>query len=94
MCVCVCVGVCVCVQWNECHFLSCLVMKARYRKCHTHTQFFNVVSYIIGGRVFTLNDIESGVLRSNRKPVGAFKRPFPKDDPRSVSLTSLLDPTL
>ena len=45
-------------------------------------QFFNVISYIIGGRVYTLNDIESGVLRSNRKPVGAFKRPFSKDDPR------------
>ncbi len=45
-------------------------------------QFFNVVSYIIGGRVYTLNDIESGILRANRKPVGAFKRPFSKDDPR------------
>ncbi len=45
-------------------------------------QFFNVVSYIIGGRVYTLNDIESGVLRANRKPVGAFKRPFSNDDPR------------
>ena len=62
---------------------------------HTHTQFFNVISYLIGGRVFTLNDIESGVLRSNRKPVGAFRRPFSKDDPRSVSLPSLcLGPSL
>jgi len=40
------------------------------------------VSYIIGGRVFTLNDIENGVLRSNRKPIGAFRRPFSSDDPR------------
>ena len=46
------------------------------------SQFFNSVSYIIGGRVFTLNDIENGVLRSNRKPIGAFKRPFSRDDPR------------
>ena len=45
-------------------------------------QFFYRVSYIIGGRVFSLNDIESGVLRSNRKPIGAIKRPFSSQDPR------------
>lgn len=45
-------------------------------------KFFNSVSYIIGGRVFTLNDIENGVLRSNRKPVGVFKKPFSSHDPR------------
>ncbi len=47
-------------------------------------QFFNSVSYIIGGRVFSLNDIESGILRSNRKPVGVFKKPFSRQDPRYV----------
>ena len=47
-------------------------------------QFFYRVSYIIGGRVFSLNDIESGILRANRKPIGAIKRPFSPDDPRYV----------
>uniref|UniRef100_A0A8C1KD43 Zgc:152951 n=1 Tax=Cyprinus carpio TaxID=7962 RepID=A0A8C1KD43_CYPCA len=32
-------------------------------------QFFNYVSYFIGGEVFTLQDIENGVLRGNRKGV-------------------------
>ena len=45
-------------------------------------QFFNRVSYIIGGRVYSLNDMENGVLRANRKPVGAIKRPFSGEDPR------------
>ena len=46
------------------------------------SQFFAQMSYIIGGQVFSLNDIESGVLRSNRKPVVAFRRPFSNQDPR------------
>jgi hypothetical protein len=50
-------------------------------------QFFNQTSYIIGGHVYSLNDMESGVLRANRKPVAALRRPFPANDPRlDVSL--------
>ena len=45
-------------------------------------QFFYQASYIIGGNVYSLNDIESGVLRANRKPVAALKRPFSRSDPR------------
>ncbi|XP_064382280.1 uncharacterized protein LOC135331148 [Halichondria panicea] len=57
-------------------------------------RFFNVVSYIIGGRVYTLNDIESGILRANRKPVGAFKRPFSKDDPRLKVMLDECEPLI
>ena len=39
--------------------------------------------------MFTLNDIENGVLRANRKPVGVFKKPFSRLDPRLV-VTSVL----
>ncbi|XP_026231849.1 thioredoxin_like and DUF547 domain-containing protein isoform X2 [Anabas testudineus] len=51
-------------------------------------RFFNYVSYLIGGEVFTLQDIENGVLRGNRKGVAQLRRPFSKTDPRlQVALT-------
>jgi GrxC family glutaredoxin len=45
-------------------------------------RYFNSTSYIIGGRCYSLNDIENGVLRGNRKPIATFKRPFSSSDPR------------
>ncbi|KAK6188137.1 hypothetical protein SNE40_004387 [Patella caerulea] len=45
-------------------------------------KFFNTVRYIIGGHLYSLQDIENGVLRGNRKGVGQFSRPFSKTDPR------------
>ncbi|CAM9100045.1 unnamed protein product [Lampetra planeri] len=45
-------------------------------------RFFNYVSYLIGGEVFTLQDIENGVLRGNRKGIAQLRRPFSKSDPR------------
>uniref|UniRef100_A0A3P9IVU1 Zgc:152951 n=1 Tax=Oryzias latipes TaxID=8090 RepID=A0A3P9IVU1_ORYLA len=45
-------------------------------------RFFNYVSYLIGGEVFTLQDIENGVLRGNRKGMAQLRRPFSKTDPR------------
>ncbi|XP_033644944.1 uncharacterized protein LOC117304534 [Asterias rubens] len=45
-------------------------------------KFFNRTCYIIGGHIYSLQDIENGVLRSNRKGIGQFSRPFSKSDPR------------
>lgn len=45
-------------------------------------RFFNYVSYLIGGEVFTLQDIENGVLRGNRKGIAQLLKPFSKTDPR------------
>ncbi|XP_078088961.1 uncharacterized protein LOC144506558 [Mustelus asterias] len=45
-------------------------------------KFFNVVSYMIGGEVFSLQDIENGVLRGNRKGIAQMSKPFSKGDPR------------
>nr|XP_046259490.1 uncharacterized protein zgc:152951 [Scatophagus argus] len=45
-------------------------------------RFFNYVSYLIGGEVFTLQDIENGVLRGNRKGISQLLKPFSKTDPR------------
>lgn len=54
-------------------------------------QFFNYVSYLIGGEVFTLQDIENGVLRGNRKGIAQLLRPFSKTDPR-LQVGSILQP--
>ena len=32
--------------------------------------------------MYSLNDMENGVLRANRKPVAALRRPFSQNDPR------------
>lgn len=45
-------------------------------------RFFNYVSYLIGGEVFTLQDIENGVLRGNRRGMTQLLKPFSKNDPR------------
>uniref|UniRef100_H2ZAF4 DEP domain-containing protein n=1 Tax=Ciona savignyi TaxID=51511 RepID=H2ZAF4_CIOSA len=45
-------------------------------------KFFNDASYIIGGHEFNLQEIENGILRSNRKGVGMLSKPFSKSDPR------------
>jgi len=45
-------------------------------------RFFNRVTYLIGGHFFSLNDIEHGILRGNRKPPGGLGRQFSRSDPR------------
>ncbi|KTG05281.1 hypothetical protein cypCar_00047461 [Cyprinus carpio] len=53
-------------------------------------RFFNYVSYFIGGEVFTLQDIENGVLRGNRKGVAQLLKPFSRNDPRLQDIDSQL----
>ncbi|XP_055071223.1 uncharacterized protein [Misgurnus anguillicaudatus] len=55
-------------------------------------RFFNYVSYLIGGEVFTLQDIENGVLRGNRKGVAQLLKPFSKNDPRLQVALSDVEP--
>ncbi|KAF0314525.1 hypothetical protein FJT64_001528 [Amphibalanus amphitrite] len=45
-------------------------------------KFFNNTAYVLGGSPFTLQDIENGVLRANKKGVGALSPQFSKVDPR------------
>ena len=45
-------------------------------------KFFNYTSYIIGGYLYCLQDIENGVLRANRRGIAQFRRPFGSKDPR------------
>ncbi|CAM1293844.1 Uncharacterised protein g855 [Pycnogonum litorale] len=52
-------------------------------------KFFNCNYYIIGGQQYSLQDIENGVLRGNKRGVGMFSPPFKKNDPRlKVALLS------
>ncbi|XP_055501015.1 uncharacterized protein LOC129702937 isoform X1 [Leucoraja erinacea] len=45
-------------------------------------RFFSSISYEIGGNIFSLNDIQHGVLRGNRKSPPQIMKPFANDDPR------------
>jgi len=46
-------------------------------------QFYKDTSYVIGGQLMTLNEIENGILRSNRASAGTlFLTPFSEGDPR------------
>ena len=45
-------------------------------------RFFDRVTYEIGGFLFSLNEMEHGILRGNRRPPYRLLRPFRKKDPR------------
>ena len=52
------------------------------------------MSYVIGGLVYSLNDMENGVLRANRKPLGALRRPFSRSDMRLQIALKECDPRI
>lgn len=45
-------------------------------------KFFNNCKYLISGHEYSLQDVENGVLRANRKGVGQLTHPFGQDDSR------------
>lgn len=53
--------------------------------------FFNRVKYDIGGYLFSLNDIEHGILRGNTRIPNRFWRAFGRDDPRCDFIVSPMD---
>ena len=57
-------------------------------------KFFHKAAYKIGGHTFSLNDIEHGILRGNRKQPMAFQRPFGPSDPRRVFSLPSGDPRI
>lgn len=65
--------------------------------------FFRRVRYLVGGHVFSLDDIEHGILRGNRRGPYRLRRqfsapwralPFPAADPRLDFRVGKLDPRL
>ncbi|XP_038657638.1 uncharacterized protein zgc:152951 isoform X5 [Scyliorhinus canicula] len=57
-------------------------------------KFFNSVSYVIGGEIFTLQDIENGILRGNRKGIAQISKPFSKNDPRLKVALETVEPLI
>ncbi len=57
-----------------------------------HPRIFASSAYGVGGSIYSLNQIEHGVLRCNRRAPLQPRRPFRGDDPRLRSLPSGLDP--
>jgi hypothetical protein len=57
-------------------------------------RFFDRVTYEIGGFHFSLNEIEHGILRGNRRHPYRLFRPFRKKDPRWEFSVTPLDPRI
>ncbi|MDI6761680.1 MAG: DUF547 domain-containing protein [Thermodesulfobacteriota bacterium] len=53
--------------------------------------FFDRIVYEIGGYRFSLNDMEHGILRGNRRPPYRLLRPWGKNDPRLAFATLPMD---
>lgn len=56
--------------------------------------FFEETSYHVGGYLFSLDEIEHGILRGNQKKHFFAGRPFNSQDPRRHLMLSQLDPRL
>ncbi|MFN8673781.1 MAG: DUF547 domain-containing protein [Candidatus Sericytochromatia bacterium] len=60
----------------------------------TPYRFFETVAYNIGGYIFTLDDIEHGILRGNTKKHFLFSEPFNNNDKRKEFMLTILDPRI
>jgi hypothetical protein len=58
------------------------------------SRFFDRVTYEIGGFRFTLNEMEHGILRGNRRPPYRLLKPFREKDSRLVFSIIPLDPRI
>ena len=58
------------------------------------SRFFAIVSYDIGGQIFSLDAIEHGILRGNRKKHLFSRKPFRDDDQRLSYIVHPLDPRM
>eukprot|EP00897_Mesotaenium_endlicherianum_P006562 jgi/Mesen1/5934/ME000301S05070 len=45
--------------------------------------FFTSYCYVMGGAAYSLSEMENGVLRANRRPPYALRKPFAASDPRA-----------
>ena len=57
-------------------------------------RLFSRTAYRVGAEVWSLNDIEHGVLRRNARAPLALRRQFRSTDPRFAALPSRLDPRI
>lgn len=59
-----------------------------------HLRLFGGTAYRIGGELFTLNQIEHGVLRRNRRPPYQLRKPFRRSDRRLAASPAEVDPRI
>jgi len=64
------------------------------RSVHELPLFFSRVSYRVGGFLLSLDDIEHGILRGNRRRLFPPLRPFGRLDPRGALAVSEVDPRI
>ncbi|XP_042224719.1 uncharacterized protein LOC121868311 [Homarus americanus] len=57
-------------------------------------KFFDKTSYIVGGHIYSLNEMENGVLRANKRGVTQLFAPFGKSDPRRMISLIQVDPRI
>ena len=56
-------------------------------------KFFSTMSYNIGGYSLTLNEIENGILRSNRASMATlYMKPFSVSDPKMKIILDKVEP--
>ncbi len=55
---------------------------------------FGAYAFDVGGRAYSLNLIEHGILRGNRRPPGGLRSPLRDRDPRLAALPTAPDPRI
>lgn len=74
--------------------LHCLSLRPIRGSLLRHLRLFDRVAYDVGGRRYTLNVIEHGVLRRNRRPSLHLRPPLRGSDPRLDAAPAALDPRI
>lgn len=73
--------------------IHAIVVMKRPKTKYERISLYNIATYNIGGRLYTLNMIEHGVLRANRPGCGPFAQPhFASNDARIQCCLPVLDP--
>ena len=76
---------------------NAMVIHATIKKGHptwlwARYKFFYQTFYIIAGELYSLQDIENGILRGNKKGVGMIRVPFQPGDPRKQLALEAAEP--
>lgn len=75
--------------------IHAIAVMSKPRTMFERVSLYNTAAYDIGGRPYSLNMIEHGVLRSNRKGSGPFAQaPFSETDARKLCMLPSVDPRI
>jgi hypothetical protein len=74
--------------------VHCLFLRPLRGSLLLHLRLFDRVAYRVGRHSYSLNLIEHGVLRANRRPPYRLRRPLRASDPRLAVGPSAIDPRI